>query len=78
MTVAALAGAGALVVWGCATSSTPPASPTADRGERPNEPTPDGGWASFRPGPSYQPEPMRAATTTPSIQPGSPVSRDLK
>jgi len=77
MVFAALAGAGALVAWSCAPSTAPPPQ-TAASGERPSEPTPDGGWANYKPGPAYGPDPMRAAATQPSLSPASPVGRDLK
>jgi hypothetical protein len=70
--LAAAGGAGALVEAGCATTQA-----TGEKGDPPDEHAPDGGWASFVPGPSYEPKPMESAagsSVTPQMNPSSPVS----
>jgi hypothetical protein len=58
--------AAAALGWGCATTQA-----TGDKGARPAEQTPDGGWQSYRPSPSpSNPDPTRAGAADSSHQPG--------
>jgi hypothetical protein len=68
--VLSAAGLAALVEAGCATTHA-----TGERGERPADHVPDGGWASWTPGPSYEPKPMETASgLNPQMNPIVPVS----
>jgi hypothetical protein len=68
--VTGAAGVGALVGVGCATTQA-----TGEKVEPPRERVPDGGWASYIPGPNYEPKPMNAMTNVnPQMNTVVPVS----
>jgi hypothetical protein len=71
--VLAAVGLGALAESGCATVQA-----TGERGERPADAAPDGGWASYRPARgTYDVDPVRAAVGEPSLSPAAPVGTDI-
>ena len=68
--LAGAAGVGALVGVGCATTQA-----TGEKVDPPRERVPDGGWANYIPGPSYEPKPMNAMTNiNPQMNTVVPVS----
>jgi hypothetical protein len=71
--VLGVAGMVGLAGWGCVA--------TTSEAELANQKVvdyePDGGWANYKPGPSYEPKPMESAAggvLSPRVDPATPVS----